>query len=198
MRKSKSHHHGNLRAALIEAGLTLLNTEGPQALTVRGLAKIAGVSHAAPAHHFANLEQLKSALAAEGFIKFRQSMIFHIERADDDARKKILAAGYGYLDFAKNHTGLFNLMFGGMEYDRTNAQIQKASQSAYNVLSEVCAPLATQNSSDHENSEVNELMVWSIVHGLAGLMLNDKSGRISPDNIHAILDSILPPLKFKS
>ena len=72
---SRPHHHGDLRRALIDAGLALLTEGGTSALTLRGCAARAGVSHAAPAHHFDGLDGLRVAIAEEGFDRFRRRML---------------------------------------------------------------------------------------------------------------------------
>lgn len=142
MANKKPHHHGNLRAALIEAGLELLQTGGPEILSIRKLAVKAGVSHAAPAHHFANLTALHSALMTEGYKMFAASMRSEIALASDDPRERILAAGRGYLTFALNNEELFNLMFGGTPRDHDDENLHHAAEDAYDELREICAPMA--------------------------------------------------------
>jgi len=194
MTKKKPHHHGNLRAALIEAGLALLQTGGPETLSIRKLAAKAGVSHAAPAHHFANLTALHSALMAEGYKMFADSMRAEISNASDDPRERILAAGRGYLSFAQNNEGLFNLIFGGTPRDVDDENLRKASEDAYDVLREICAPITKGEG----GSEANELMIWSLIHGLARLMLHSKRDSINPEQSFETWRLILPPLEFET
>ncbi len=197
MKMKKPHHHGNLRAALIVAGLELLQSGGVPALSIRKLAQKAGVTHAAPAHHFPNLKSLRTALAVEGFKMFTQSMESQLAEVDDDPRTRIIAAGKGYLRFAKDNSGLFNLIFGGTDLDGENAELVEASEAAYQVLQMIAEPIAIRNGASASGNKSNEMMIWSLIHGLAGLMLNDKSGRIDPAHIDQIFDSILPSLTFK-
>ncbi len=198
MKEKKAHHHGNLRAALIEAGMELLQSGGPAALSIRKLAAKAGVSHAAPAHHFPNLKALRTALAIDGFKMFTQSMEDQLAKVDNDPRRRILAAGRGYLYFAKENAGLFNLIFGGTELETDNQELEEAAERAYGVLQMIAAPIERGEKASPNGNESNELMIWSLIHGLSGLMLTDKSGLIDADHIDTIFESILPPLRFKT
>ncbi len=193
MVKKKPHHHGNLRTALIEAGLELLQLGGPETLSIRKLAAKAGVSHAAPAHHFANLTALHSALMTEGYKIFAASMRAEIAIAPDNPRERILAAGRGYLAFAQYNEGLFNLMFGGTPRDHDDKNLEKAADDAYDVLREICAPIVKGEG----GSEANELMIWSLIHGLARLVLHSKRDSINAEQSFETWRLILPPLEFE-
>ena len=105
------HHHGNLRAALIEAGIALLAREGASGLTLRKCAALVGVSHAAPAHHFAGLPGLLDAIAAKGFAMFSDAMEGEAQRGPDEPRARLEAICLGYLEFARAQPALFDLMF---------------------------------------------------------------------------------------
>lgn len=193
MTKKKSHHHGNLRSALIDAGLILLQSGGPETLSIRKLANAAGVSHAAPAHHFANMTALHSALMTEGYKIFAASMRSELEKAPNDPRERILGAGRGYLLFAQNNEGLFNLMFGGTPRDQDDENLNAAANDAYDVLREICAPIVKGEG----GSEINELMIWSLIHGLARLVLHSKRESINADQSFETWRLILPPLEFE-
>ncbi len=194
MSKKKPHHHGNLRAALVEAGLELLQLGGPETLSIRKLAMKAGVSHAAPAHHFANMTALHSALMTEGYKIFAASMRSEILKSPRDPRERILAAGRGYLIFAQNNEGLFNLMFGGTPRDDGDESLNIAAEDAYDVLREISAPLVKGEG----GSEINELMIWSLIHGLARLVLHSKRESIDAERSFETWRLILPPLEFES
>ena len=106
------HHHGDLKNALVFAGLEILQEGGLEALSLRKCAARAGVSHAAPAHHFQNLEGLKEAIASKAFEIFAESMIdaARAEGAGDLARLKGVCRGY--LRFGLAHKGLLDVLFG--------------------------------------------------------------------------------------
>jgi len=194
MTSKKSHHHGNLRAALLDAGLELLQSGGLETLSMRKLAAKAGVSHAAPAHHFANLTALHSALMTEGYKMFAGSMRVNLPHKPRDPRETILAVGRGYLTFALNNEGLFNLMFGGTPRDLTDEDLNQAADDAYDVLREICAPIVKGEG----GSQANETMIWALIHGLARLALHTKRGSINAEQAFDTWRLILPPLEFET
>ncbi len=80
----RPYHHGDLRAAMLQAAEAILNRDGLGALTLRAAAREAGVSHAAPPHHFGDLSGLLSELAASGFVRFRAHLVVAADAAGDD------------------------------------------------------------------------------------------------------------------
>lgn len=191
---SKNHHHGNLRQTLIEAGLTLLRQSGAAGLSIRKVAALAGVSHAAPAHHFANLMDLRTAVLAAGHHAFAASMQGEIDLLDrPDPRQRILAALRGYVAFAADNPALFQMMFGGASRNEDDPDLCVATDASYGVLRDICAPIHPGPG----GAEANELMVWSLVHGFASLALTDTSGELDIRDT-SLLDLILPPLKFST
>ena len=174
-----SHHHGNLQPALIEAGIELLSEGGRDALTLRGCAARAGVSHAAPAHHFDGLSGLKAAIAAEGFRRFRASMLRAADAAEPTARGRLQGICRGYLEFAREQPALFDLIFG---FDATNSSKGpplEEGASAYAVLRDACAPFVAEG----QDLAVVEAQVWSLIHGYTTLHL---SNRLWPDRSTAV------------
>lgn len=163
MTATKPHHHGNLRQALIEAGLGLL-AEG-QVLTLRAAAARAGVSHAAPAHHFDGLSGLLTQIATHAFEDFSNRMVKARDRAPEDPFARLLAICSGYLDFARSNARLFELMFLSNDICRSDPGLESASLGAYGILHDACLPLATSP----REVRLLETAVWSLVHGFAML-----------------------------
>ena len=126
----KPHHHGDLREALIEAGVGLLREGGQGALTLRRCAARAGVSHSAPAHHFKGLNGLFSAIAARGYRTFTATMVAERERAGRDPMARLVAICEGYLTFARQNAALFTLMFSSEEIDRSDPALEQESTAA--------------------------------------------------------------------
>lgn len=194
----KPHHHGDLRAALIRAALDIIETGGPDALSLRKCAARAGVSHAAPAHHFKGVYSLKAAVIARGHRLFAETMIQHRNQAKPTPQDQLAAIARGYVAFARTHDALFKFMFQPHDYHPekidsvTAAEIETASAESYGILRQGCAPF------DHAsgNPVATETMIWSLVHGYA--LLFSQSDRIGPtaDPIPEITD-ILPPLMLK-
>jgi AcrR family transcriptional regulator len=185
----KPHHHGNLREALISAGLELLAKEGTEGLTLRRAAARAGVSHAAPAHHFAGKEGLLLAIAARGFTMFADMMEAERERSGPDPVERLKGICRGYLAFAGQHPALFELIFSTMGRTDKNADLANAGTRAYGVLAEAVSHFELAPG----GPGVNEAMVWSLVHGYAGLR---QMKRLElPDGTAIPFESILPPMK---
>jgi len=192
--KKRTHHHGDLRAALIEAGVKLVNEHGADALSIRKVAAIAGVSHAAPAHHFASLAALRTAVIARGHLQFADMMREQIKLANkDDPRAVILAALKGYMDFAFESPSLFHLMFGGFEKFDDDEEFTRAAGLSFGVLSEICAPLLPGKAGE----EGNQILVWSIIHGYVGIMLNRNSDQYEDADPAVLLELIFPDLPMR-
>ncbi|HHS94324.1 MAG TPA: TetR/AcrR family transcriptional regulator [Rhodobacterales bacterium] len=178
---------GDLRAALIEAGIDLVRDGGPEALTIRGVAARVGVSHAAPKHHFATLEALRTAIATEGYRRFTAEMDAAIAEATLDPQSAITAAGIGYIRFARSHPGLFQIMFTD-RLDVTDPALCTASDAAYAVLARVAAPVAHGAA----GAEGTETLIWSIAHGFSALMLTGKPELQDPAHAEALYRAIAP------
>ena len=133
------------------------------ALTLRRTAARAGVSHAAPAHHFDGLPGLLTAMAARAFELFAASL-----QPDDTLppRDHLLAVCHGYLTFARLHKGLFHLMFVSPQVDRADPAVMPYANRAYLILRAACLPFAVAGATE---DTVLETAVWSLVHGYAAL-----------------------------
>src|SRR5215470_14643305 len=128
------YHHGNLRAALLDAAERELAARGIEGFSLRGVAKRAGVSHAAPAHHFTDANGLLTALAGLGFARFMAAQVARQARADKDALSLLVAAGMGYLDFAQAHPALFRLMFASDRPDHQADVLRRPAEAAMAAL----------------------------------------------------------------
>ena len=157
----------NLRNTLVRAGIDLLEEGGIEALTLRKCAARAGVSHAAPAHHFDGLAGLKAAIAAEGFRIFSNYMREARAQGDHSARGQLKSICRGYLQFGVDHGGILRVIFG----DRGLAGLvpggAREDADAYQILREVCAPFVPEGTT----ARVIELQVWSLIHGFTMLSL---------------------------
>lgn len=192
--QKRPHHHGDLRAALVDAGVELVNEHGASALSIRKVAARAGVSHAAPAHHFATLADLRTAVIARGHLKFASMMREQINLAEQkDPRAVILGALQGYMNFAFENPSMFHLMFGGFEKFDKDEEFTEASDRSFRILSEICAPLAPGKAGE----EGNQILVWSIIHGYVGIMLNRNSDQYEDADPAVLLDLIFPDLPFR-
>ena len=177
------------RDALIEAGLSLLIEGGPEGLTLRRAAARAGVSHAAPAHHFNGLPGLQTAIATRAFALFTETMIRHRDAAEPTPFARLLAICDGYLDFAAQRAGLFHVMFNCPDLDHTDAALQSESAKAYGVLREGCLPFSGGP------DLVTEGLVWSSVHGYAMLDFKQDGRQMGevPPPFRSLLARLVDP-----
>ena len=170
-----SYHHGDLRRALLAAAEAELAEKGVEGFTLRGCAKRAGVSHAAPAHHFGDATGLLSALAAEGFERFMATTQARVDRAGStDARERLNALGLGYIDFARANPALFHLMFSSRRPDMRDEHLQKAGTAAFAQLVSYVGEVGGADPLSSREGRRQVAALWAIVHGLAHLILSRR------------------------
>jgi AcrR family transcriptional regulator len=144
-----------------------LETKGLAALSLRGVARAAKVSPAAPYHHFADKQALLNAVVAQGFDALKAAMDKRVAKATN-ADERLDASGVGYVVFALENPALFRLMFGGGEKESsTTAPVMEARDRAYGVLQAVVA----KSSPDGVAHPFVCLRLWALVHGIATLIL---------------------------
>ncbi len=171
LRKRKSsYHHGNLRRALIDAGLGLIEQEGAAALSLREAARRAGVSTAAPYRHFRSREALLAAIAEEGFRLLGEELRRAIAAHDGPARR-LGEAGIAYVLFAAAHPCHYNVMFGPELADRAaHPSLEAAAaDTSLLLLGAIRDYQEAEWMSSRDPSEL-QLGAWSGVHGLASLI----------------------------
>lgn len=174
----KSYHHGDLRRALLDAALEAIETNGLDGLSLRGIARRAGVSHAAPYHHFRDREALIAAVAEEGFGVLRDAMLERMAEATGP-RRRLQEAGVGYVFFALRQPAHFQVMFGPELADRSEHRfLQEAAEAAFGVLQEAIAECGAAGLLSARDPRLLALTAWSLVHGLAMLRLG---GHLPPD-----------------
>lgn len=153
----------------------------------------AGVSHAAPAHHFAGLPGLMTAIAARGFSIFTDTMIQDRAKAGLEPHAALLGICHGYLRFARENPALFTLMFNRTYGMVDDPDFSDNSGASYAVLAEACAPFRPV--SDAPKS--TEVMIWSLVHGLACLLQGNQFGPSEQSTALPGIEDILPDLVLK-
>jgi len=169
-----TYQHGNLREALVQAGLKLLAEGGVERLSLRGAAQLAGVSHAAPYRHFRDKEALVAAIAEKGFRLLTASMRAELERGEAvTARDRLEAIGFGYVHFALTHAAYLQVIFGGvLIMDDPPPELEAAGKEAFDTLRDVVAAgIAAGEFRPGDPDEVS-LACWSMVHGLSMLLIN--------------------------
>lgn len=177
------YHHGDLRRALIEASLALISEEGFSALTLREVARRAGVTHAAPYRHFADKEALLAAVAEEGFRAMATQMRERME-PESSPSARLLACGVAYVLFAVQHPAHFRVMFGPhFTQPKDHAGLSQEGSNAFGLL--VQSITQGQQAGELRQGEPLPLalMAWAQVHGLASLLVDhqlDQPGQGAP------------------
>ncbi|KAB7622661.1 TetR/AcrR family transcriptional regulator [Alkalilimnicola sp. S0819] len=166
------YHHGNLRAALIDAALDLLRTAGLEGLSLRAVARGAGVSQTAPYSHFSDKRALLAAVAETGFQQLVSAM--RAEAAScTRAETRLARLGKGYVRFALKEPALFRLMFGSELGDIGDfPALGKVAGQAYDQLRQSVSTLMEGAPAAQHNAEC--VAAWSLVHGLAVLLMDGR------------------------
>ncbi len=159
----KNYHHGDLRSSLIAAARAILEHGGLKALTLRACAREAGVSHAAPQHHFRNLDELLAGIAESGFIDFVVALDAEAEK-QTEPRQCLIAMGVAYVAFAEHNPALYRVMFGFEAPNIMSDGLEIAMRRAWQQLHDAVA--AVSGDKDADNAAI---LLWSVVHGHAML-----------------------------
>lgn len=182
------YHHGDLHEALLQAAERVLERDGIAGLTLRAVAREAGVSHAAPTHHFGDLTGLLSELAAIGFRMFNTAM--SAARASQaHPLMKAMANAKAYVAYAQAHPGMYSLMFRNERLDMTRPSLHEAASASFQGLANsVAAGRQEAGSQAPLCGEALEALSleqaaaiarnWSLVHGFTMLLLDGRLGDI--------------------
>ncbi|MGV6811276.1 MAG: TetR/AcrR family transcriptional regulator [Brevirhabdus sp.] len=190
----KSYHHGNLRQALIEAGIAQLEEDGLEALSMRRIAARVGVSHTAPKNHFGSFRGLLSAIATEGFRRHAA----HMQRGlsdDTDRKAQLNAAMRGYVQFALDHPALFRLMFSSTLCDHDDEDLKREASESYQVLIRISDGLQWDKAGAQGAQRKTESMLWSFVHGYTMLRIENQ---LMLDEIGDDITDILPDFGYRA
>lgn len=160
----KTYHHGDLRSALVSAGRAILARDGLAALSLRACAREAGVSHAAPQHHFRNVAELLSAIAASGFDDF----VLALETGSKDAsnpRETLIAMGKAYVQFSERDPALYRVMFGVEAPNTKTEDLNTSMGRAWTQLHDAVSAMTGRP----DTASSDAMLIWSVVHGHAML-----------------------------
>jgi AcrR family transcriptional regulator len=168
------YHHGDLRAALLEVAESVLLDHGLEGFTLRECARRAGVSHGAPAHHFGDARGLLTEFTAVSFEQLAALMQEHRARAAPDGYSQLVATGLAYVDYALAHRARFQLMFRSDRLEQGNERLVAAGDRTYAQLRETMELVTAQAKVRGAPLEPKIVLAWSIVHGFATLMLDNR------------------------
>jgi AcrR family transcriptional regulator len=173
-RKPESYHHGNLRQALLEAARALAAEVGVDAFTLREVARRAGVSHAAPYHHFHDKAALVRALAIEAFAGLAQDLL-EAAQPHTDPFERFKMMGLAYVRFALKRPSEFRFMFRKdlcLPEEAVQDELEIVSRTAHQVLVDGILACQRAGQMPPEDTQLLALTAWSTMHGLASLLLD--------------------------
>jgi AcrR family transcriptional regulator len=173
--KKRAYHHGDLRAALIAAAIAELSEHGVEGFTLRSCARRAGVSHAAPAHHFGDATGLLTAVATEAYRKLAASVSREVDGTVSGSIDHLVAVALGYVRFAVTHPGEFRVMFLRGRLNRADADLTAASEAAFAAPAGAIAAYYSSPDPMADPKLVRRVLeLWSLSHGFADLMVAEQ------------------------
>lgn len=190
----QKYHHGDLHTGLLDAALEIIGEAGPQGLTIRAVARRAGVSHAAPYRHFTDKDELILAVVERGFALMQQTMQARKDSAPADALNQFAASGMAYVDFALQHPAYYRIMFSGDLLSTTgHVSLQHTSTEALQeMVSDIgrCQTLGLVRQGD---ATTQALTILSTIHGFVSLVNDNRIGHLLDDSksLEDVRDGVL-------
>ncbi len=177
----RGYHHGNLRQALIDAALELIEAKGPTGFTLSEAAKRAGVTPAAVYRHFQGREDLIAEAARQGFEMFADLMQYAYDKGQPSALAAFEATGRAYLAFARRHPGHYIAMFeSGISVNRS-PELAAASARARGVLEKAATDLSRHiPPGKRPPAAMFSAHIWALSHGVVELFARTSPGTQSP------------------
>jgi AcrR family transcriptional regulator len=169
-----SYHHGDLRRALVDAARDLVRESGPQSLSLREVARRAGVSQTAPYRHFADRRELVAAVAAEGFNDLHARILKAVNAAER-GKKALRAVAEQYVAFAIDRESEYRLMFGSeLAHSDDLPELSHASRAVFDLLRSGISGLKEQRLIADRSVDDVAVTCWATMHGLAMLVLDGQ------------------------
>lgn len=179
---SKNYHHGDLKNALIKAGVEILAKEGVGGLSLRKVAQRAGVSHNAPYSHFPDKQSLIAAISTEGFKQLYAELDAAVLSYPHHPKRQLQEGAWAYVQFAMNNTDTFKIMFSGvLEKEKEYPAFVEISRQTFDRVVDVVRACQEAGLLRSTPPEIAAVTVWGQIHGIVSLILE---GQIS----HTVLD----------
>lgn len=192
-----SYHHGNLREALLSKGLELLESSMDAKFSMRELTRTIGVSANSVYRHFANKEELLTALAIQGFQKLLEAQALAIQNASN-SEKGFITAGRQYIHFAVQNPMLFRLMYGRFVVSHDDETLKQLANLAY-VGMLYAAAQALKLDVESREAKMVATKAWSVVHGLSHLLIDGQFDYLSSGENERMIEDVLNSLySYKS
>lgn len=184
------YHHGDLKNALIQAGIEILSREGIEALSLRKVAKRAGVSHTAPYAHFVDKQALIAAIAAAGYQKL-YNVLYLAQNPQVNASARLMSTAHAYLQFALDEPDHFKITFSGVvEAERNYPEYVEQSKRCFSLVVEVVEQCQADGHFICGDAYLIAVSIWSCIHGFVHLLLaNQLPGTlISQYSVHDLFE----------
>ena len=195
--KRGTYHHGDLKRALTDAALQLVQEKGPKGFTLREVARRAGVSAAAPYRHFADKSQLLAAAATQGFVQLHETLDATAAATMADLSEQVLAMGRAYVRWAVVHPDYYQVMFGS-ELDKTESpEVLVAGERAFADLLDTI--VRCQRAGLLSAGDPREMAgpIWSLLHGVSLLTIGSDLTHVGiSEDPEALIERSLRNLLF--
>jgi AcrR family transcriptional regulator len=191
MQRPESYHHGNLRQALLEAARDLINEAGIEALTLRAVARRAGVTTGAPYHHFADKAALVSALARQSLEELDSRAAAALEVISEPA-EQLRTLGVTYVLYAVDHPAEFRLMFRpdkGVPFAAADPTVEPV----FRLLIQVTDACRAAAGISDDGRDAAAIGAWSLVHGMAALLIDGPLSGLTADRqrLHTLVLDVI-------
>jgi AcrR family transcriptional regulator len=191
------YHHGDLRNALIDAAVTAARADGPDAVVLRDAARQVGVSHNAGYRHFASRDELLLAVAERGLGEMAAAMEAALAQLPagaepkEDARQRLWTVGRGYVDYARREPGMFRTMWTSLQTPEPDPAAPPGDgPDALGILSSVLDRLVEVGVLDPAHRPHSDVVAWSVVHGLAALLIDGPLRAMPEDEVEAAVQRL--------
>ena len=175
MSPSRSYHHGNLRASLLDEAARMIAENGVASVTMRAIGERLGVSRAAPYRHFPDKTSLLAAVAAVGFEDLNEQLLQVDAGASDSGLARFRRLGEAYVRFALDHPAHYRLMYGEQSLERAEApELRAAADNLFGHLVTVIESQQAAGRVKREDPQVLAYIAWSAMHGLASLLIDGQ------------------------
>ena len=186
------YHHGNLREVLIEKAVEVIEEDGIGALSLRAVARRAGVSHGAPAHHFTDKAGLLTALATHAMERFATNLSEATREAGDSALERVRAIGRAYVRFAAQNPAYFYIVTRFELIRRDDAAFARSYQTTFDMVKDAVSAAQQEGWGTDMDPMAMVIASWSAVHGLATLWLDGAlEDRVGPVDLEAMAAQVV-------
>ena len=182
----KKYHHGDLKNALILAGIRILSKEGVAGLSLRKVAKKAGVSHSAPYAHFTDKQALIAAISTEGFKQLYSAIDLAVSSYASDPKRQLMEGAWAYVQFAIDNPDTFHIMFSSvLEKEKDYPAFIEISSKNFDLIVEIVRACQAAKILRSAPPEVIALTVWGQLHGIVSLILDGQVPHVVLDQFSA-------------